>query len=77
MLEFDSRIEGLNCVEGYFEHFLPGPSARCTACFDMRMEVTAAYAAAHGFGVGQSLEVFVGADELVGSTGLWSSLITP
>ena len=27
----------------------PERGARCTACFDMRMEVTAAYAAAHGF----------------------------
>jgi predicted adenine nucleotide alpha hydrolase (AANH) superfamily ATPase len=29
----------------------PERGARCTACFDMRMEVTAAYAAEHGFGV--------------------------
>ena len=27
----------------------PERGARCTACFDMRMEVTAAYAVAHGF----------------------------
>ena len=27
----------------------PERGARCTACFDMRMEVTAAYAAEHGF----------------------------
>jgi len=26
MMEFDSRIEGLKCVEGHFEHFLPGPN---------------------------------------------------
>ena len=29
----------------------PERGARCTACFDMRMEVTAAYAVEHGFGV--------------------------
>src|SRR5690606_13407774 len=27
----------------------PERGARCTACFDMRFEVTAAYAARHGF----------------------------
>jgi predicted adenine nucleotide alpha hydrolase (AANH) superfamily ATPase len=27
----------------------PERGTRCTACFDMRMEVTAAYASEHGF----------------------------
>jgi predicted adenine nucleotide alpha hydrolase (AANH) superfamily ATPase len=36
-------------MKGY--EFDPERGARCTACFDMRMEVTAAYAVAHGFGV--------------------------
>ena len=27
-MDFNSRIEGLECVEGYFEHFLPSPSRR-------------------------------------------------
>jgi len=25
MVEFNSRSDGLKCVEGYFEHFLHGP----------------------------------------------------
>ena len=28
MMDSNSRIEGLKCVEGHFEHFLPGPSLR-------------------------------------------------
>ena len=27
-MEFNSRIEGLNYVEGHFEHFLPSPASR-------------------------------------------------
>jgi len=27
MMEFNSRIDGLNYVEGHFEHFLPSPTA--------------------------------------------------
>ena len=37
------RVKGLE--------YEPERGARCTACFDMRMEVTAAYAAQHGFPV--------------------------
>ena len=35
-------------MKGY--EYDPERGVRCTACFDMRMEVTAAYAAEHGFG---------------------------
>jgi len=30
MLEFNSRIDGLECVEGRFEHFLPSPTGMAT-----------------------------------------------
>ncbi|GAH16176.1 unnamed protein product, partial [marine sediment metagenome] len=40
-LSWFKRMKGLE--------FDPERGVRCTACFDLRMEVTAAYAALHGF----------------------------
>ena len=31
MMGFNSRIEGLECVEGHFEHFLPSPAVALAA----------------------------------------------
>ena len=31
MMEFNSRIDGLECAERHFQHFLPSPKRRCSS----------------------------------------------